>query len=831
MPEGGSFIIMKIVKLLILFFLILFAGIISQLSAKENNTDFTLYYLPVINRLDMQIPVESSIPASAKTSISVKLLSKGKKIFFGQASGNVLEPVSGKYREFIVDVPVLTPGTYQTVITITNPNRKPVTVRREFTVEKWDWLDNKLGISKNIVPPFTPIKVDGNAIEVLDRKYYLDEIGLPERIIAKNKDILSYSVSLHALHNGNTVKITNRKYTINEQNNNILKISGSGNIGNIDLGLKTTLEYDGFLTVRLILDPKKPEKLDRLTLTIPVKSEIARLMHCVGARLRTNYAGNIPEGTGRIWDSTQSCRDNINNTFIPYLWVGGKQRGICWMADWSKGWSLEPWNVNWLKTGRNPAIELCRNGNSVIIKIHFINYPVTIDRKREIVFGLMATPVKPFPENWQRWSFRGMGPPFERFYVTPYTNMWGGKDRWGEVYPRQWDYSLLREILKYKNSGKIQWRNVFKNKQIQEFVKVWRKKHKLDDKCVLDSQRSLCAGFIQASNSKCFVTYINTRALSAELPEAKYFGPEWYIRPHRFNSTVPVRSFQDLALWSFAKMIDAGIDGIYFDNTFPASNMNWAANQAYIDEFGKVQPNCGLFAIRNFIKRTRLLFHSNGIKQPKLIVHMTNTLVIPCFSFATIQYDWEWHRGTKPHPERFSNDFIRAESTGLQAGLVPFVMERIGRLKDKAGMSKTQRSFWAVTLPHAIKDSRGGITDFVEQKRPDKVFAKFAAWDKNCKFMPYWELELEPNPAFKITAGEKVVLSYYQKPEKVLLICSNLNSKSQNIKISVNPEILKLGNKPITSDPCDNKKVIWNKNTLKLLIHGYDYRMILLEKK
>ena len=58
--------------------------------------------------------------------------------------------------------------------------------------------------------------------------------------------------------------------------------------------------------------------------------------------IREHYAGKIPGGTGKVWDSGNIPRDQLPAPFVPYIWVGGPERGICWFADNTKDWIIDP---------------------------------------------------------------------------------------------------------------------------------------------------------------------------------------------------------------------------------------------------------------------------------------------------------------------------------------------------------------------------------------------------------------------------------------------------------------------------------------------------------
>ncbi len=70
--------------------------------------------------------------------------------------------------------------------------------------------------------------------------------------------------------------------------------------------------------------------------------------------IRANYAGVVPTGEGTVWTSKEAARSNLLGTFIPYIWVGGPERGLCWFASNDRDWVVDP-------SDQTPALALERH--------------------------------------------------------------------------------------------------------------------------------------------------------------------------------------------------------------------------------------------------------------------------------------------------------------------------------------------------------------------------------------------------------------------------------------------------------------------------------------
>ena len=133
----------------------------------------------------------------------------------------------------------------------------------------------------------------------------------------------------------------------------------------------------------------------RLSLVVPLRDAAVPYLHAIGDGLRHNYAGFTPAGEGRIWDSSRASKLEIIGTFYPYLWLGDGERGLCWFADTDRDWVLDD---------TTPTVDLTRQAGTLFLRVHFITRPAVLTRPHRIVFGLQATPTKPMPDGWRRWT-------------------------------------------------------------------------------------------------------------------------------------------------------------------------------------------------------------------------------------------------------------------------------------------------------------------------------------------------------------------------------------------------------------------------------------------
>ncbi len=53
------------------------------------------------------------------------------------------------------------------------------------------WLNNTIGISDQVIPPYTPITVTGNVVNTILRRHTMNDIGLWNQVTALDKPLLA----------------------------------------------------------------------------------------------------------------------------------------------------------------------------------------------------------------------------------------------------------------------------------------------------------------------------------------------------------------------------------------------------------------------------------------------------------------------------------------------------------------------------------------------------------------------------------------------------------------------------------------------------------------
>jgi hypothetical protein len=743
-------------------------------------TEFRYAYFPSHRLVRFLLPA----PPAGATAWRVVLTPDGQEKVLAERSGKL--PMSSNGEN--LSIPDLPEGLY--LLTLTFPDGpKDLKISRPFWRKNLPWEGLRLGMDDVVVPPFTPLQVDAKdaAVSCVLRRTVMDRTGLWREVESQQKPLLAAPVRLEFTTGGRTIRAEGTGTAFSETKPTRVAGKADWNAGPIKGATDFVWDYDGLMQVTLRL-PKSATKVEKLQLVIPLKKSETWLMHPVTVGLRPHYAGRIPDGTGKVWDSSQSPRVGLPGTLIPYIYVGGPERGICFAADNDRDWVTDP---------AVPSMEIHREGDEVSLRVNLICKPVTLDRERTIVFALQATPAKPMPEepySWRKWWNHGTGKDAQDVNFE----MWGGTTYWGgqfgviDYFPAKMDFGHWERLAKYRQTGQ----------QDPGYLQEWIAKAGGNPvifaaaKAGLEWAANTPADTPETKKFRWILPYTSPR--SASLSDDGFgmtFMDEWSTMdiahprwkagpPHRstrqsplgiYYDIEPVPTVVDRILYYQKKMYETFADGIYWDNIFlkPCWVPMEAGGPAYVNDEGKLTPGVNLMAYRALVRRHAVMMHVMG-KRPMAWMHMTNFNCVPILSFSQINYDWEWRdqgKGeTADMQDRLRIDadpsLVLVQSLGLQSGSVPVVCDRYGM----ETRSWQQRTMLAVCLPHEIKTHAGGP----DAARAIKALSDFGYGEPDCRVYRYWE-DGHPFSA----EGARLRALVLKRGDKALVLIGNYGQGSE----------------------------------------------------
>lgn len=704
---------------------------------------------------------------------------EARLVVAGEAGETVLDKVyrwDGDGEEGVVDytLPNLVEGRYTVTVTIPGFDKPLV---RHFEDRSFPWEDNALGITTRLFPPFEPIVQEGNSVSVVMRKHKLTGLGLWESVQARGnesdyKELLAgpmrvkLSMDSDALDGDGT--IVEGEGTFKTVQEHQVVYEGEARHPAVEIHTRTLTEYDGCMRVEMDLLPgETPQEIQHLFVDIPVRDEMAPLYHVSTTALRYNPSGRTPEGDGMIWDTRDFPDGDWPTGFRPYIWLGAEERGLCWFADNDKNWVKD---VDFKKGNYDPAFSLHRKDGVLTLRIHLVQRPVTLKRKRHIVFGVMATPAKPMREDW-----RAVGRPDHRGFTFNMAHGFGVYGNYASKYPVNYDWSRFDHSYALRTGDREAVRRT------AELVKTWYQRNVAEPGITHPMVTRLDNLDFSRRNpgdneySVYFEEFHSTWVKAGE--EAPAYYTEWSGRPLseayftnppdiiKMGTGALVESFRDFGCWYAAEWLSRGF-GIYFDNAFPKRVADPVTTAAY-EWKGRIIPSASMWNHRTYLKRIWILHQQ--LRNPKapqaMMIHMTNTHIAPYMVWNEYNLDFEWRRSDDLLQKRFSPDIIRTEALGLKTGNIPVVLGFSGG---------------PAMLVHEVK---GGIS---VQKCP-KPFVDFGYGLEDCQVYNYWG----DNPPLSVSDPDCKWL-LLKRDGKLLIYLVTWNGDAAEVDLSLDTETLGL---------------------------------------
>ncbi|HRT28244.1 MAG TPA: DUF6067 family protein [Kiritimatiellia bacterium] len=776
-------------------------GVITRpgdLLKEADGTEFRFAYFPSSDQL--RLLVLQKTPAFTRWDVALRR--KGDDRVLSRYDGALPMPAAGE----TVSVPTLDEGVYELTLNLTTPDGKQRDITRTFTRKHFPWENSALGSERIVIPPFTSMTVDKKraSVSCVLRTHDIDSNGLWKQVTSQGVPLLEAPMRLEIESAGKDYTAQGGKVTFTEKAADRVQGHASWHAGPVRGRTDFSVEYDGMAKLSLRLEPAQ-ERVDALRLVIPLRTSETWLMHPVADLLRFHYAGRIPDGAGilweysgktntvryteagkpdadgKVWDSRHVGRHKLPAPFVPYIWLGGTERGICWFAENDRDWNLDP---------QRPALEIRRQGETTSLVVHLFTRPTSLTRPRTLIFGLMATPAKPMPEtpvNFRRWFPGAQVTNTEQvvnFGFMGACYYWGAAGPSFAFYPAFKNFSVYDEFVRLRKGGTADFaftENWLKQFQSAEFTSrldehghppniVTYRNHinwslRFFNKGAWSSQP-------EKGRTGWVIPYTNARAINwgeeaetfmdewstMDIADPRWPGEERFIRGKdsicrlaRYGKVSipgetagiayaidPLPSWQNMVLHYLKRMMETFADGIYFDDFFLSPNYT-PTGPGYVAEDGTLRPGVNIFGFRELARRTAVMQHQMG-RRPLLFIHMTNANLIPLLSFGTIILDHEWRdQGAfkdKDCQERLYLDgdtsLLLAQSTGLQSGCLS-VWHNLFH-----GDERITRSALGVSLTHEIKC---GLWYGPLHARTTALLANFGYGLPDCRVWRYWDAD------------------------------------------------------------------------------------------
>ena len=650
-------------------------------------------------------------------------------------------------------------GTYKLTMEV-NGDKLTKTFERKL----YDWENNQLGKTRKVYSPFEEIKFNNNTVSVVYRDYLLGGNGLPEQIKIKGISVLAAPVTLKL--NG---KDCSGNLTITESAvDRVVTRSSINGLGNAT----ARWEYDGILKYDLTL---QPGTIDSLILEIPLKDQYAPMIHAMGV-MRNPVVMNLPRGNGVIWNAAQAEQGQMPAGFSPYVFVGSAHRGVAFFAENDKNWSWDR---------KTPNVELIRSGEVLTMRVNLVNKPVTLTRPQTLSFGLLAAPIKPRLESWRSlWRDEKLE------MLSTCINWLGGPGNCTNVYPPnrdEWFWKMLEKNYTF-NGPRVT--EAERKEAIRRGVEAIRKIE--PDNIERVKWWEIVAETRLNQNRDIKMLFYYNRAVFNALDEYRTFMNEWVLENFLSRELplstdeikiVPSESYNDFAIYWYARSFKYKNQGVYWDNYFICPSYNREMTDAYADINGNVTPAAGIWQLRELPMRTFKMMCEKDMR-PLTFPHMTSVSILPMLSHATIQLDWEMNYSGGPVQTRFSRAYCQLISNGELAGALPLMLNDTG---NQTGDEFIQRSFLGVCLVHEL-DSNLFWAQQASQTLHLPIREKYFKNNK-LKVVRYWD---EGELAAQCSNKDFAWIVYYLSGERAVLVAVSYLDKEAECKFSINLDSLGL---------------------------------------
>lgn len=706
-----------------------------------------------------------------------------------------------------VKIPALSAGKYKCVFNLLDAKGKTLVSRTNtFDVKdlkQFPWINNTIGKDDVVPEIFKPLKMDGEKLLAFEKEITTSSDGLLAQAVVKGQKLLSKPVYVAGKNAAGqfVVKSENSQSSLKEHSATHADYAGKAVGGNVEIDVNTRWEYDSTAKVELKLSSAdgKPVNLESLKLVIPFSPEASRNFMVVGNNMRLSCkAGQLPGNgkTGVIWRSTEvPMQERTVGSFVPVIWIGNRSMGMTWFADNDKGW--------W-PNDKFPAQELIRREDGgVDLVLNIASTSVTLDKPRDIVFGLNINPVRPMSDHISGVNTFG------------YINQMG---RWkpGESKRREF-------ALRYGQD----------TERLKEVTKACH------------------------DHDRIFAPYTEMSSQDIPMKEHQYFKEEYCGDPAPPFSVYPSKVFNDMVLyWSDKAMREQDIDGYYFDNVYPRISYSDINSAAYRLPDGRVQPGYCLWGLRDHFKRMRTLLEKNKKgERSRLCIHNTRFQFPPVMAFADLAMGGEMatpKMGSPDFMEMYPREFVEIVYSPYLWGyrlshLYHFQREsyvnELGE-HDEAASDKVHRGACATMMNH-------GMETFFDYSTTTKFNLLKSQAGGELTFIPAWEA----NGLFKIVGNDKNAgVAIWKAKDFIIALLVNYDKKEQIVQSWFDfPKLLKRPAKDeqrvivdfdtfqsprgLFTSRIDDKKIprlntpqtqSLIPNTIRARIPGHDYQMFLI---
>jgi len=275
------------------------------------------------------------------------------------------------------------------------------------------WLDSTLALDDDVIPPFTPLEVEGPSVRCIGRSVTFGESGLPTSITSGGREILAGPISLRPeLTDATTVRLSGSTERTKVTPGTVDQVT-KGDEGPLEFTTTARMEFDGCVSFTTVLKARADVDLRDVKLGVPIRRDVATYMMGLARR-----GGIRPHEWSWKWDTRRA--DNM-------VWLGDVDAGLqVKLACNEDIWAIldladfglpESWD-----NGGRGGCTVTQEGDTVLVRGYSGERHLAAGESLEFRYRLLITPLKPIDPNHWNWRYGDVhagGTVFHLHHGTP----------------------------------------------------------------------------------------------------------------------------------------------------------------------------------------------------------------------------------------------------------------------------------------------------------------------------------------------------------------------------------------------------------------------------
>jgi hypothetical protein len=310
--------------------------------------------------------------------------------------------------QIVVSSESLTQESTINVFMTVSCNSKPIDpISDVWSLQRLKWLNSRIGIDDEFLPaPFTPIEVNNNTVNILNRQIVLNKMGLPDQISSNSNTILSSPMKFIAEFDLGECDWKASHLDVQKKSSSFATVSSSAvcSDGSLNITVNALLTYDGVIDYAIVVTPvSRDVEVKDIRLVYEQRSQVATYSS------GQSWDGGYYKPTSYVWrDVDPICKgDGISAPYCQgnQVWIGEYNAGLkiklkgntpMWdnpRMNWTE-YSMNNFPKSWGNLDGSGGLKTEPSDDGVIITAYSGKRILYYGESVEFRFNLVVTPLK-----------------------------------------------------------------------------------------------------------------------------------------------------------------------------------------------------------------------------------------------------------------------------------------------------------------------------------------------------------------------------------------------------------------------------------------------------